>query len=293
MTDTNPPVCAEPDRHPRAPGFTIPAGAVDCHAHVFAPDGRSALDSGRSYSPSVATIEQYDFLHRALGIERGVVVQPSVYGSDNRTTLDVVQDSSHRLRGIVVVDQDVTAEELLAFHSQGARGVRVNMLFGSSVRSDNIKQLAITIREAVPDWHLQLLTDISQWQNLFETVSACAIPVVFDHMGHMSEGLNLHNPGFQDMLRLLGSGQCWVKLSAPYRFSKHQQAPYHDVDELASLLVAENPERLLWGSDWPHPSFNGEMPNDGALLDELLRWVPDEKTRQTILVDNPERLYDF
>jgi len=288
-----PPVCAAPDRHPHKPGFDLPSRATDCHAHVFNPKGASGLDPKRSYSPSIATEAQYNALHDTLGIERGVIVQPSVYGTDNTTTMDVVSRHPDRLRAVVVVDQDIDRDSLLKLHEQGARGARINLLFGSSALLDNIRQLAWTLRSLDLGWHLQLLADVSTLDNPYEFVKALDIDVVFDHLGHMPVKKGTADPGFQALLRLLDEGRCWVKLSGAYRISASRRAPYPDVDYVVHTLLAHNPEQLVWGSDWPHPSFDGDMPNDGVLLNELFRWVPDVTVRHRILVDNAARLYGF
>ena len=289
----DPPVCEAPDRHPLKPGFPIPAGATDCHAHIFDSNGPSKLDEHRSYSPSHALQEHYHKMHEILGISRGVIVQPSVYGVDNATTMKAVTRSPEQLRAVVVLDQNVDAKTVLNLHKQGARGARINMLFGSSARLDNLKQLSKTIRSIERGWHLQLLVDVSTFDNVYAWVKSLDIDVVFDHMGHFPLHKGINEPGFQALLRLLDENRCWVKLSGAYRLSEAHDLPYLDVDVAAQALVAQNPERLVWGSDWPHPQFAGNMPNDGGLLDELARWVPDETRRNHILVDNAARLYDF
>lgn len=293
MIFVEPPACEPPDRNPNKPQMNVPAATVDCHAHVFEPDGPSPVDPNRIYSPSVATLQQYDELHKVLGVSHGVIVQPSIYGTDNRTTLSAVESSADRLRAVVVVDEDVSVEQLAEFHQSGARGVRVNMLFASSARLGNIRKLAKTIHALERGWHLQILTDVSAHEDLYEFVNSLEIPVVFDHIGHMPKNTGIDNPGFQTMLKLLGDGQCWVKLSASYRITAKPELPFTDVDALVHALVAENPEHLVWGSDWPHPQFSGNMPNDGPLLDELARWVPDEELRNRTLVENAHSLYDF
>ena len=290
---TEPAACEPPDRSPQKPQFEIPAGAVDCHAHIFDPLGLSEIDQQRIYSPSVATLEQFNQLHKKLGITYGVIVQPSVYGTDNRTTLAAVAESGDRFRAVVVVDQDVSVAQLHDFHLAGARGVRVNMLFASSAQLDNLKQLARTIQSLDHGWHIQLLTDISSHLDLESLVTALEVPIVFDHFGHMPLATGMKHSGFQSMLKLLAEGRCWVKLSAPYRITACKNLPYTDVTDFAQALLKANPQQLIWGSDWPHPHFNGVMPNDGHLLDELKRWIPQTELRNRILVDNAHKLYGF
>lgn len=293
MHSSEPAVCEPADRSPRKPQAEIPVGVVDCHAHVFEPDGLSVVDPHRIYSPSVATLAQFNQLHEVLGVSHGVIVQPSVYGTDNRTTLAAVATSGDRFRAVVVVDQDVSVSQLREYHQAGARGVRVNMLFASSAQLDNLKQLARTIRALDQGWHIQVLTDVSTYPDLEALVTALELPVVFDHFGHMPLTAGIKNPGFSVMLKLLSEGRCWVKLSAAYRITAAKKPPYTDVDEFAQALVAANPQQLVWGSDWPHPHFAGVMPNDGHLLDELERWIPQADVRNRILVENAHQLYGF
>lgn len=293
MTDlqSDIPVCAPADRDPRPAAFTPPPGACDCHAHVFGPLARYPVVAERTYTPSEASLAEYRRMLAALGLERGVIVQPSVYGTDNRATLDAVSEGGENFRAVVVVDDDATVTELRAMHDKGARGARVNVLFASDAQLANLKTLAATLAEI--GWHMQMLIDVSKFPDLYEFAKGLPAPVVFDHLGHMPTGLGLENPGFQDMLRLLDEGRCWIKLSGSYRFTAERETPYDDVAPFARKAVEVNPDRLVWATDWPHPHIPTPMPNDGALLDMLADWAPDEAVRNRILVDNPATLYGF
>lgn len=285
------PLCEGADPNPRAARFTPPAGACDCHAHVFEPVARYPYVANRTYTPPDASFDSYRYMLATLGLERGVIVQPSVYGTDNRATLDAVAEGGENFRAVVVVNEDISSDELAAYHRAGARGIRVNLLFKSEVEISSLHNLAAKIADF--GWHLQVLIDVSSFDDVRGALGNLPVDVVFDHMGHMPTGLGLDHPGFRDLLALLEAGKAWVKLSGSYRFTAEQQPPYRDVEPFARELIRANPERALWASDWPHPCIPVAVPNCGSLLDMLLDWAPDETTRKRILVDNPATLYGF
>ena len=286
-----PPPCAPADPRPRAPGFPVPMGACDCHAHIFGPRDRYPYAPGRDYTPPDASLAAYRHLLDSLGMQRGVIVQPSVYGTDNRCTLDAVATLGEDFRAVVVVPPTVSDEELERLHGLGARGVRVNLLFrGGELALADLRQLAERIQPL--RWHLQLLVDVSRFPDLRELLGPLPVDLVFDHLGHPS-ATAISNPGFKAMLALLRERRAWVKLSGAYRVSGEERPPYPDVRPLVEAVLQAAPDRVLWGSDWPHPAITKPMPNDGDLLDLLGDWVSDESLRRRILVDNPARLYDF
>lgn len=286
---TSPPLCAAPDPTPKPPGFDVPAGACDCHFHVF--EGPSPQVAERSYTAPPAPHTALQHLHETLGITRSVIIQPSIYGTDNRTTLQTC-DTDPSMKAIVVVDDNAPAELLGSYRAQGAVGCRVNMLFSSNARIDNLTKLARSAADQ--GWHLQLLADVS---TLHETMAGFAnlpVPVVFDHFGHMPAEKGVNDPGFTTLLRLVGAGKAWVKLSGTYRLGPAGPQTGTAIAELARALVEANPDNIVWGSDWPHPAITqAMMPNDGTLLGLLADWFPDPKLRRRILVDNPARLYGF
>lgn len=288
---TSPPatLCAAPDPHPTAPGFSVPPGACDCHLHVFGPV--SHLVEGRSYTPPDASLDTYQRMMQTLGLSRAVIVQPSVYGTDNRTTMAAVAQGGPEFRAVVVVNDNVDLRVLEKLSAAGARGVRVNALFSRDAHRYDLKQLCRTLADA--NMHLQILTDVSAAPDLMDLVPDLPIPVVFDHFGHVPAQLGIENPGFQALLRLVSNGQAWVKLSAGYRMTECAAPPYHDTLPFAQNLIQANPEKLLWASDWPHPHIGKPMPNDGELLDALADAASDVNTRNQILVENPARLYGF
>lgn len=291
MPDGAIPACAGADPHPRAPRFRPPEHACDCHAHVFGPAGTYPFTHHRSYTPPEAPLAQYRALLATLGLSRAVIVQPSVYATDNRATLDAVNAGGAAFRGVVVVDESVPDKELEAMNAAGVRGVRVNLLFKSGLQVPNLRRLSARI--APFGWHLQLLVDVSKFADLRATLGDLPVDTVFDHMGHMPTSLGVAHPGFQAMLHLLGGGRSWVKLSGAYRITAGTSPPYFDVVPFARAIIATNPERVLWASDWPHPGITVPMPNDGDLLDLLSDWAPDATARQRILSDNPAKLYGF
>lgn len=292
LGETYAPDCAGPDPKPRKLLRTLPAGSCDCHFHVFGDDNGQPLSPHRSYTPPPAPLEAFQRVQKILGLSRGVIVQPSVYGADNSTTLAALKDAGSEYRGVVVIDTDTATETLWEMHRLGVRGVRVNLIFKSGVEVSDVAALAKKV--APLGWHLQLLIDITEFADLYETVVNLPVAVVIDHMGHMPTSCGLGHPGFTDLLRLLKEGRAWVKLSGAYRFTASEDLPYNDVTPYARALIEANPNRLLWASDWPHPCIPVPMPNDASLLEMLFDWVEnDDGLIRQILVDNPAQLYGF
>lgn len=285
-----PPRCAAPDPNPKKPSFTPPPGSCDCHSHVLWPQSMYPYVPNRSYTPPEANLSSYQHMLSTLGLDRAVIVHPSVYGTDNRATLEAIKKGGKNFRGVAVVDEDIDFSELENMHQAGIRGVRINLLFKGGIGMSGVKKL--THKVAPLGWHLQVLIDVSEFDEL-DTLDDLPVDVVFDHMGHMPTAKGLNNPGFVKMLKMLERGHAWVKLSGAYRISSHRDLPYADVVPFALQIIKTNPENLVWATDWPHPSVNVPMPNDGNLLDLLLDWAPDEQTRNRILVENPSKLYDF
>ncbi len=229
-------------------------------------------------------------MHRALGIERGVLVQVSVHGTDNRLLVETLRRHPERLRGIAVVTPDVAEAELDVLDAAGVRGLRCNELFGGGIGLEAIETLARRI--ARRGWHLQLLMDGRRLPSISARLTQLPVPFVIDHMGYIPTASGLDGPGFRELCTLLKEADCWVKISGANRISS-QPIPYRDTIPIAQALVAVRPERVVWGSDWPHVAIKGPMANDGVLLDLLAKWVPDEAARNRILVDNPAALYGF
>ncbi|MCG8549901.1 MAG: amidohydrolase family protein [Desulfobacterales bacterium] len=284
------PTCAEPDPNPGTPKLVVPRGACDCHAHILGPRSRYPYTPHRSYTPPDASLTSYKEVLSALGLERAVIVQPSVYGTDNRATLDAIRQGGENFRAVVVVDENIDVKEMERMHEMGARGVRINLLFKSGIEVSDVKKLAEKI--APFGWHLQMLVDVSEFSDL-DTLAKLPVDVVFDHMGHMPASLGVDHPGFKKMLRILEGGRAWVKVSGAYRISGCTMPPYEDTGAFARKIIETNPDRVVWATDWPHPCINVPMPKDADLLDLLAQWAPDEEIRNKILVTNPARLYEF
>lgn len=290
------PICDGPRPAPRRPRLQAPPGAIDCHAHIFGPVGRYPYSPKRLFTPPDVTLAQYRALLATLGIERAVLVTPSVYGMDNERQLDTLAEMQGRWRGVAVVPTDVADAELERLHRGGFRGVRVNLFAKSGLVLDDLE--AIAARVAPFGWHVQLHADARELAALAPRLSKLPVEVVFDHMGHVPAGAGVGHPGFQTLLALMGEGRFWAKLSAPYRLSERPY-PYDDVTPFARALIEAAPDRVVWGSDWPHPAVPGHMPanfvmpDDGDLLDILGLWTGDAEQQRKILLDNPKALYDF
>lgn len=290
------PICDGPDITPRKPALKTPPGAIDCHAHIFGPVAKYPFSPKRLFTPPDVKLAQYRALLALLGIEKAVLVTPSVYGMDNERQLDTLNEMNGAWRGVAVVPTDVTDKELERLHRAGFRGVRVNLFAKSGLMLEDLEATAARI--AGLKWHIQLHADARNLAELVPRLCKLPVDVVFDHMGHVPAAAGVNDPGFQALLALMQEGRFWVKLSAPYRLSELPY-PWHDVTPFARALIAAAPDRLVWGSDWPHPAVPGHMPanfvmpNDGDLLDILALWTADVSVQKKILTENPRKLYDF
>jgi 2-pyrone-4,6-dicarboxylate lactonase len=290
------PLCAAPDRRTRPPRLPFPARTCDCHAHIFGPAAQFPYVAERIYTPPDSTWADYLALLDALGVERAVLVQPSVYGTDNSAMLAALAAAGPGVRAVAVADPDVPARELEAWHRAGVRGLRFNVVDRRDERNvipvDMLR--AVAARVAPLGWHLELLVNLDEASDFADLLAALPVPVVLGHLGYPRGGARAWTQAsaFADLLRLLAAGNCWIKLTGPYRISA-VELPYEDVDEAARKLVDTAPQRMLWGTDWPHAMMTKRMPNDGNLADLLERWAPDAAVRTRILVDNPAELYGF
>lgn len=284
-----PALCLAPLPNIAPPSFQVPPGACDTHAHVISADPSYPFVASRSYTPPPAPEEKYLAMLDANGMDRGVVVQVSVYGTDNRCMLDTLRRHPQRLRGVAVVSTDVTDRELQDMHDAGVRGLRFNVLFGGGVSLDIMETLAARI--AGMGWHMQFLLDARQLPDLLPRMRKLPVPGVIDHMGHMPVSEGMEHPGFHALQHLLRDHGWWTKLSGAYRISEDFQA-YRDVVPWAQKLIETAPDRVVWGSDWPHVAIP-HMPGTDVLRDQLALWAPDAAMRKRILVDNPARLYGF
>lgn len=288
------PFCPPPDPRPRKASFAVPRGACDTHAHVFGPIARYPYQENRAYTPVDTPLADLRAMHAALGIERLVLVQASVHGTDSRAVLDAAATDPERLRAVVAVEEDVTDRALGDMHERGARGIRVNLVDKGGMPYSSLSALdTIAERIAPLGWHVELLVHVEDSEELEALVKRLKVPVAVGHIGYTKAALGLEHPGYQRFLELLRDGYFWVKLTGPYRISARDRAPYDDAVPFAQAVVEAAPDRVVWGSDWPHVVYWKSMPNDGDLLNALAEWVPDEALRNRILVDNPARLYGF
>jgi predicted TIM-barrel fold metal-dependent hydrolase len=286
--------------------FDVPAGACDCHTHIHGDPAKFPFFAGRVYTPEPASPEEMTALHKALHIERVVIVTPSVYGTDNSATLFGMKARGATARGVAVIDDKTPEADLDAMNQAGIRGIRLNLATGG-VNDPTVGRprfQAAVERVKARNWHVQLFTSLSMISAIKDLVAASPVPVVFDHFGGAQAELGVDQPSFADLLALVKSGKAYVKISGAYRASK--LAPdYPDVVPLARALIAANSDRIIWGTDWPHPNSvapPGGKPtdltplfqiDDGRLFNQLPVWAPDTAIRKKILVDNPARLYGF
>jgi predicted TIM-barrel fold metal-dependent hydrolase len=281
------PLCAPPPKPPAAARTPLPAGACDSHVHVFGEPGRYPLAPGRNYTPHVCSLRDYREVMAALGIERAVLVQPSVYGTDNAALLDALREGGRAFRGVVVPAPDVSDAELLSMHEAGVRGIRLNLVNPHVLSVD--QAVSLCARVASLGWHLQLQLQLAEGDTALVQALArrVSVPLVLDHLGR----IHADAPP-RALLKLVDECRCWVKLSAPYRVSREPH-PYRDLRHLVRALAAGRPDRLLWASDWPHTEQREQTPEPAALVEAFAQWIPDPAVRAAICTVNPQALYGF
>ena len=272
-----------------APRLKTPAGAVDTHIHFY--DKKYPLAPTAIAPAPEGSVDVYRALQRRLGLSRCVVVQPSAYGTDNRCTLEGIEKFGRKnARGVAVVDTSVADAILREMTEAGIRGARFHMLPGGAIGWDILDRVAARVQSV--GWHVQLQLDGRLLPEREAQIISWPGHVVIDHVGKFLDPVPVDHAAFKCLLRLVESGRVWVKLSAPYEVSKVGTPLYDDVGRLAKALVKAAPERMLWASNWPHPSVK-DKPDDAMLLDLLLDWSPNPATQKRILVDNPVELYGF
>lgn len=271
----------------RTPRRRLPAGTCDSHFHVFEDANRYPMAKARGYTPTPAPLAAYRRMAQAVGIERAVLVHPSVYGRDHSSFEDTLATCGEWMRGVAVVYPDTTDAQIERWHALGARGARCNALYAGGAALGDLPGVAA--RVASLGWHLQLLIDVAADPEAVARAADTGIPVVVDHFGHTDARGALDTAGFRNLLALVRERRAWVKISGAYRVSP-QRSGFHDVAALAEALCRADSSQLVWGSDWPHPAIAAPMPDDGDLADALFDWLGDAE-RQRILVDNPTRLY--
>jgi 2-pyrone-4,6-dicarboxylate lactonase len=288
FTPTIPP----PDPNTHQPNFQMPRGACDAHCHVFGPASRYPYAPDRTYTPPDAPLEAFGRLQAILGIDRAVLVNASCHGLDNAPVTDAIAASGGRYRGVANVDHSFSEKDLLALHEAGIRGCRFNFVrhLGGVPDMDVFDRVVAAV--APLGWHVVLHFDAQDIESRVEFLTRLPVVYVIDHMGRVQAGRGLEQPAFQALLALLNRDErCWVKVCGAERVST-AGPPFHDAVPFAQALVETAPERVLWGTDWPHPNVRS-MPNDGDLVDLVPLLAPDAALRERLLVTNPARLYGF
>jgi len=287
--------CLPPDRNPRKPTLALPEGSVDTHVHVFAPAYK--LSPKRGYNPPDSTLADLKHLHATLGIDRVVFTQPSVYGVNNSAILDGMgalnAGSANRARAVVAMTLDIRDDELEALDGRGVRGVRLNTdnAGGMPIEIAAIPELAARI--APLRWHIEFLFPGKDIIELMPILAAVTVPISIAHFAYQPATAGVSAPGFKALIALMRRGNTWMKISGANRVSATDLPRYDDVKPMAEALIEAAPDRIMWGTDWPHPNKYLVNPNDGDLVDAFGDWVTDEAMRRRIMVENPAAFYRF
>lgn len=284
--------CQPPDPNTKTPKFKPPPGSCDAHCHVFGPANRFPYHPTRTYTPPDAPKEHLARLHKILGIDRAVIVQASCHGPDNTAMIDAIATSGGRWRGVAIVDDDCSEKEYRRLHDGGVRAIRFNFVrhLGGTPDLAVFERAVERIRPL--GWHLILHLDAEDILEHEARFKRLPVPIVIDHMGRVQAKNGLDQAPFRKLLEFMRNENCWVKICGPERVSS-KGPPFTDAVPFAEKLVEVAPDRVLWGTDFPHPNIAGVMPNDGDLVDLLALAVPDPALQRKVLVDNPARLYGF
>jgi 2-pyrone-4,6-dicarboxylate lactonase len=277
--------------NPKRPDFTLPPGAVDAHCHVFGPAALFPFAPERKYTPCDAGKDKLFALRDHLGFDKNVIVQATCHGKDNRATIDAVKAANGRARGVATVGEEITERELAAMDEAGIRGVRFNFLkrLADFTPHDVLRRIADKV--APFGWHIVVYFEAPDLEELKPLFTSLPTKVIVDHMGRPDVKLGVDHPQFQAFVNLLRDHDTiWSKVSCPERLSL-SGPPYDDVVPYARAIVEAFPDRVLWGTDWPHPNLKSHMPDDGALVDFIPRIAATPALRRKLLVDNPTRLY--
>lgn len=276
---------------PSKPTFSVPAGAVDAHCHVFGPGEQFPYSPKRKYTPCDASKHQLFVLRDHLGFSRNVIVQASCHGTDNAALIDALEYAGELARGVAVVSPDITEQELQKMHDAGVRAVRFN--FVKRLVDATPKEVFLGIAEKIKPlgWHIVVYFEAQDFDDIAPFLVELDTQIVIDHMGRPDVALGVDHPNFQKFVKLLADNpQIWTKVSCPERLT--QTPPdYSDVVPFAKLLVETFPNQVLWGTDWPHPNMKSHMPDDGHLVDVIPQIAPTPELQQALLIDNPMKLY--
>lgn len=286
------PVCMAPDPSTRKPNYRPPPGACDAHCHIFGPGDRYPYAPDRSYTPPDAPLERFIELQKTLGLSRAVLVNASCHGVDNTVILDAIEQSGGRYRGVANVDESFTDRDFENLHAGGIRGIRFNFVrhLGGTPDMDEFQRLVV--RAAHFDWHVVLHFDAVDLLEFDDMLRTLPVPFIIDHMGRVPTKDGLDQEPFKRLLNAARMDNCWVKICGAERISS-LGPPFTDAVPFAHALLELAPDRVLWGTDWPHPNIKKHMPNDGDLVDLIPLFMPDASLQLRVLVDNPQRLYGF
>ena len=285
------PVCMAPDPNTKTPAYKPPRGACDAHCHIFGPGHIYPYAPDRTYTPPDAPLARFKELQKTLGLERAVLVNASCHGNDNTVILDAIAQSGGKYRGVANVDASVKDEELERLHEGGIRGIRFNFVqhLGGTPDLEDFAELVARVRPL--GWHVVLHFDAADLVRFHAMLERLPVPFVIDHMGRVPTKDGLEQRPFQVLLATLHLANCWVKISGAERISSGP--PFADAVPFARALLTAAPDRVLWGTDWPHPNIKKHMPNDGDLIDLIPLFMPDAAVQRKVLIDNPQRLYGF
>ncbi len=286
------PTTPAPHPQPSVPSFVPPPGSCDSHCHVFGPAAAFPFAQNRTFTPHDVPKEALARLHEQLGLDRALIVQSACHGSDHRALVDALRAGRGRYLGVALLPASASREDVAGLHEEGVRGLRLQFMphLGAAPSDETVRELAALVTPF--GWHLEVHVAGRGIADRFATFAALDAPVVIDHLARVDLREGLDGNAVVALRRLLDTGHVWLKLSGVDRVSL-TGAPYDDGLELAALLAAQAPERVLWGTDFPHPNISGPMPDDGALLDLIPRMVPDEHRQHLLLVDNPALLFGF
>jgi predicted TIM-barrel fold metal-dependent hydrolase len=281
-----------PDPNTKTPAYKPPAGACDAHCHIFGPGDKYPYAADRTYTPPDAPLARFKELQKTLGLERAVLVNASCHGNDNTVILDAIAQSGGKYRGVANVDVSVKDDELKRLHAGGIRGIRFNFVqhLGGTPDLDDFAELVGRLRSF--GWHVVLHFDAADLVTFHSMLERLPVPFVIDHMGRVPTKDGLDQRPFKVLLATLHMTNCWVKISGAERISS-EGPPFTDAVPFARALLAAAPDRVLWGTDWPHPNIKKHMPNDGDLVDLIPLYMPDTVLQRKVLIDNPQRLYGF
>lgn len=291
-TGANAPMIAGPDPNTLTPSYKAPAGAVDTHTHIFGPQARYPYSEKRSYTPPDAGLDDFQAVHRKIGIERAVLVNATVYGRDNKVILDAIAANKGLYKGVANVDDSFTDKELQALTDGGVTGCRFTFLSRLGGRPDMTAFNRVVDRIKGFGWHVDLYFEPDMIEEFSPLLRALPLNYVIDHMGAIQAKGGIEQKPMQALVALLKSDEkAWIKITGPERMSA-APSPFHDTIPFAQALIAAAPDRCIWGTDWPHPNVK-VMPNDGVLVDLIPLYAPDPAQQKKLLVANPTRLYGF